>query len=167
MPLRKLRKAQAVDAACILFSLNTEPDQILKMIEQMEKNDFAPQSLNRELFCREWYGFVHASIVAGLMVNAPNSVLVEYLRTTASLLNTRNIPAEEAKNFVDIHFSPYMDLVGKEEQKSCPQHFFATVCGIEKLEDVPPRAAAFISGTMALVMSAVADKMEQYEILAD
>ncbi len=167
MQRKKLRKTQAVDAACILFSLNTEPDQVLTMIEQMEKNDFAPQSIDRQRFCLEWYGFVHASIVAGLMVHAPNSVLVEYLRTTTSLLSTRQISKEDADTFVDIYFAPYMELVGKEEQKACPQHFFAKACGIENLEDVPPRALAFISGTMALVLSAVTDKLENYEILAD
>ncbi len=167
MPTKKLGKAQAVDAACILFSLNTEPDQVLKMIEQMEKDGFAPLSISRELFCREWYGFVHATIVANLMVHAPNSVLVDYLRTTSALLKTRNIPKDEAKNFVDTHFAPYMELVGKEEQKACPEQFFKAVCNIQSLDAVPPRALAFLSGTMALVMSAVTDKLEQYEILAE
>ncbi len=167
MPKKKLHKAQAVDAGCILFSLNTEPDQLYKMIEQLEKDGFASQSIDKDLFCREWYGFVHATIVANFMVNAPNSVLVEYLRNTSALLKTRDIPKSEAKNFVDTHFAPYMELVGKEEQQACPQQFFKAVCRIETLENVPPRALAFISGTMALVMSAVADKLDNYEILAD
>ncbi len=167
MPPRKLPRPQAVDAACILFSLNTEPDQVLTMIEQMEKQGFAPDTIDRELFCREWYGFVHATLVASLMVHAPNSVLVDYLRQTSNLLKTRNIPKEEAKKFVDEHFAAYMELVGKAEQKECPKHFFHKVCGIAELEQVPPRALALLSGTMALVMGAVADKLENYEILAD
>ncbi len=167
MRKKKLQKNQAVDAGCILFSLNTEPDQVLNMLEHMEKDDFTPKSIDSALFCREWYGFVHAAIVAGLMVHAPNSVLVEYLRNTAALLKTRDIPEEESNTFVDKHFSPYMELVGHSEQKSCPQHFFATVCGIENMENVPPRALAFISSTMALVLSTVTDKLEQYDILAD
>ncbi len=167
MPPRKLPRPQAVDAACILFSLNTEPEQLRKMIEQMEKEDFAEKSIQRELFYKEWYGFVHAVVVTSLMVHAPNSVLVDYLRQTSSLLKTRNIPKEDAKFFVDTHFAPYMELVGKAEQKECPKLFFKQVCGIDDLEQVPPRALALVSGTMALVMSAVADKLEQYEILPD
>ncbi len=167
MRKKKLQKNQAVDAACILFSLNTEPDQVLNMLEHMNKDGLHEYTIDPELFCLEWYGFVHAAIVAGLMVHAPNSVLVEYLRVTISLLKTRNISEEQAHDFVDVHFSPYMELVGKEEQSACPQHFFSVLCHTERIEDIPPRALAFISGTMALVMSAVADKLEQYEILAD
>ncbi len=167
MRKKKLQKKQAVDAACILFSLNTEPHQVLNLLEHLEKDGFAPQSIDRDLFCLEWYGFVHAAIVAGLMVHAPNSVLVEYLRNTTSLVKTRPISEEAAQDFVDKHFSPYMELVGKAEQQGCPQHFFAATCGMTQVEDVPPRALAFIAGTMAMVMGAVTDKLEQYEILAD
>ncbi len=164
---KKLARSQAVDAACILFSLNTDYNQVIKMIEQLERDGFKPKSINRDLFCKEWYGFVHAALVASLMVNAPNSVLVEYLRNTSALLKKCNIPKSEAKHFVDTHFSPYMELVGQGAQKQCPKRFFQVVCSINELENVPNRALAFISGTMALVMSAVADKLEQYEILAD
>ncbi len=167
MPLKKLHKNQAVDAACILFSLNTEPEHLFAIIDQMEKDGFAPQSINRPLFCREWYGFVHAAIVAGLMVHAPNAVLVDYLRNTSALLKTRHIAKNQAKHFVDTHFAPYMEMVGKEDQKSCPKHFFMRVCQLQNLEDIPPRALALISGTMALVISAVNDKLESYEILAE
>ncbi len=164
---KKLPLAQAVDAACILFSLNTEPEHLVKMIDQLEKDGFAPHSIDRNLFCKEWYGFVHASLVSLLMVHAPNSVLVAYLRNTSSLLKKRNIPKEQAKVFVDTHFAPYMELIGKEEQNLCPKYFFKAVFGMEDIEKIPPRALAFVAGTMALVLSAVADKLEQYELLAD
>ncbi len=167
MKKKKLPLAQAVDAACILFSLNTEPAQLVKMIDQMENDSFAPHSIDRNLFCREWYGFVHATLVSSLMLHAPNSVLVAYLRSTTSLLKKRNIPKEQAKNFVDTHFAPYMELVGKEEQNKCPKQFFNAVFHIDEMEKIPPRALALISGTMALVLSAVRDKIEQYEILAE
>ncbi len=167
MMKKKLPLSQAVDAACILFSLNTEPEQLVNMVDQMEKDGFTPHSIDRNLFCKEWYGFVHATLAASLMVHAPNSVLVAYLRNTTSLLKTRNVPKDQAKNFVDTHFAPYMELVGKEEQRKCPQQFFKAVCGIHDVDKIPPRALAFISATMALVLSAVADKLEQYELLAD
>ncbi len=164
MSPRKLSRAQAVDAACILFSLNTEIEQIQSLIAQMESCGLVS---SHELFQREWFGFVHAAIVTSLMVHAPNSVLVDYLRSTRTLLSSRHIPKEEAKAFVDTHFAHYMEILGKEEQKHCPQFFFKKVYDIENIEDVPSRALALISATMAMLISSVTDKIEQYDIQVD
>ncbi len=160
-PLKKLSRTQAVDAACILFSLNTEPEQLEKLAKQMEQCGLFD---TKHIFQREWFGFVHAAIVAQLMVHAPNSVLVDYLRHTTALLKNRHIPKEDAKDFVDTHFSHYMEILGKEEQKNCPKFFFQKVYALDELKDVPPKALALISGTMAMLLSSVADKMERYDI---
>ena len=167
MSKKKLSLKQGVDAACILFTLNSEKEQVLNLLVQMEKDSFSPNSIDKELFCFEWYAFVHAAVVAGLMVHAPNITLVEYLRQTSSLLQTKGIAIAKTQNFVDQHFTPYIELVGMEDQKLCPERFFQMVCKINKIENIPKKALALISATMALVMSAIADKMDKYEFLAD
>lgn len=44
--------------------------------------------------------------------------------------------------------------------------FFGRLIGRE-LADVPPRAAAVVSGVMAMIFAAVLDKLEQYEFAAE
>ncbi len=165
-------RAQSVEGACILFSLNTEPQHVLQLAKQLQDMGLRyGKSVGilegERLFCHHWYAFVHASIVSRLMVVAPNSVLVDYLRQTTTLLAQRHIPKREAKFYVDTYFSPYMDLLAKEEQKYCPQLFLKSVYGFENVMDVPPRALALLSGTMAMLLSAVADKLDQYDMQVD
>ncbi len=162
---KNLSRSQGVEAACILFSLNTKRDQVQELASNIEESGLLVK--DKELFCREWYGFVHAAIVAGLMVHAPNSVLVDYLRCTSALLKEHGIAKSEAKNFVDTHFAPYMEMLGKEEQQKCPSQFFKAVFGAHDLQQVPPRALALVSATMAMLLSAITDKLEQYQILSD
>ncbi len=162
MSQKVLSMAQGVEAACILFSLNTEQAQVDQLAANIAEDGLNVNDI--KLFRLEWYGFVHAAIVAGLMVHAPNSVLVEYLRSTSALLKEHGIPRSEAKNFVDTHFAPYMEMLGKQEQQSCPAHFFKVIFGIDSLQQVEPRALALVSATMAMLLSSVADKFEQYQI---
>ncbi len=162
---KTLSRAQGVEAACILFSLNTERSQVEQLANNIKESELLIN--DSEFFFREWYGFVHAAIVAGLMVHAPNSVLVDYLRSTSNLLKTHGIAKSEAKKFVDTHFAPYMEMLGKEEQQKCPSHFFKAVFNIQVLHQVPPRALALMSATMAMLLSAIADKLEQYDIESD
>ncbi len=165
MAKKVLSRAQGVEAACILFSLNTDRAQVDQLATNI--NESGLQISDGELFRKEWYGFVHAAIVAGLMVHAPNSVLVDYLRSTSSLLKEHGIPKNDAKSFVDTHFAPYMEMLGKQEQQSCPEYFFKAVFGIESQLQVPARALALVSATMAMLLSAIADKLEQYQIESD
>ncbi len=160
-----LSRSKGVEAACILFSLNTKCEQVEQLALNIEESGLKVK--NKDYFYQEWYGFVHAAIVAGLMVNAPNSVLVDYLRCTTSLLKEHGIAKSEAKKFVDTHFASYMEMLGKEEQQKCPSQFFKAVFGLENLQQVPPRALALVSATMAMLLSVVADKLEQYQILSD
>ncbi len=163
MPQKKhLSLSQGVEAACILFSLNTEHNQVKQFTANIKETGLNVKDMN--FLYREWYGFVHAAIVAGLMVHAPNSVLVEYLRCTTKLLKTHGIDKKEAKLFVDTHFAPYMEMLGKDEKQNCPKHFFKATVGADNLQDVPPRALALVSATMAMLLSAIADKLEQYDI---
>ncbi len=162
---KTLSRAQGVEAACILFSLNTKLEQVKQLLTNIEENGLKVP--DEDFFYKEWYGFVHAAIVAGLMVHAPNSVLVDYLRSTTNLLKEHNIAKNEAKHFVDTHFAPYMEMLGKEEQQKCPSQFFNAIFGIEDLTKLPPRAVALVSATMAMLLSAVTDKLEQYQIESD
>ncbi len=165
MSKKVLSRAQGVEAACILFTLNTERTQVDQLAANIAESGL--EINDSGFFRREWYGFVHAAVVAGLMVHAPNAVLVDYLRSTSALLKEHGIPKSEAKHFVDTHFSPYMEMLGKGEQQNCPRQFFKALFNIESLEQVPARALALVSATMAMLLSAVTDKFEQYQIESD
>ncbi len=161
MTVKTLSKDRAVEAACILFELNTDPQQIMRMATEA---GLMEQGIDKDILCRQWYAFVHAAVVAGLMVHAPNSVLVDYLRSTSALLKKHGIPKKDVKSFVDNDFSPYMELLGKEEQQQCPQIFFQKVCHSENMQAVPSHTLACVAGTMALLLSTIADKLEQYDM---
>ncbi len=165
MSQKKLSKIQGVEAACILFSLNTESSQVNQLLQNITEDGLKVN--NADNFRREWYGFVHAAVVAGLMVHAPNSVLVDYLRSTSTILKEHGIEKSETKDFVDKNFAPYMEMLGKQEQQNCPQYFFKVLFNVDNLEQAPPRAVALMSATMAMVLSAIADKLEQYHIQSD
>ena len=81
---KTLHPEQAVQAACFLFELNTREGDILEMADRAGiPHADAPA---RKTLTREWYGFVHAAVVYGLMAQAPNLVMAEYLRSTRALL---------------------------------------------------------------------------------
>ena len=84
---KQLTAAQGMDAACILFELNSKREHIVNLAFGAE----IPEACLTEPgalpdFCAEWRAFVHATVTAGLMQHAPNSVLVGYLRRTGELL---------------------------------------------------------------------------------
>lgn len=163
-----INRTQGVEAAAILFALNTEPDDVLRLAGEADLlHGDAKESLGKAL-CMQWYGFVHAAVVAGLMVYAPNIVVASYLRHTRYLL--KGIKGQDdaaCDHFIDHIFTPYMELLVSERQKECPALFFRHVCGAQSLEGVPARAAVIISGAMAMTLGTIFDTLEQYEILAE
>lgn len=163
---KELSLAQGVEAARILFDINTDTTQLLRLAKEAGLPHCADQAAERVL-CLQWYGFVHAAVVAGLMVHAPSIAVAQYLRETTSLLTARGLSPEACDNFIDTVFSPYMELLAQEKPEQCPAVFFRHVCQVERLEDVHARTVAMISATMAMVISAVADKLEHYHILAE
>lgn len=169
-----LTSAQGVEAAAILFELNTEPKQVMRMLREADLLDAcatdasaAPAEDHAQRLCLHWYGFVHAAVVAGLMVHAPNVVTVSYLRSTRYLLKGRSLSDAVCDSFVDTYFTPYMELLVLERLKECPARFFRLTLGLERMEDVPPRAAALVAGAMAMTLGAVFDKLERYDIQAE
>lgn len=81
---KQLSVARAVEAAGILFELNSGRQGVLAMAEQAGLSCASPDAEKKLL--REWYAFVHAAVLYGLMVQAPNIVVVEYLRGTQDIL---------------------------------------------------------------------------------
>ena len=80
-----LSPEQAVQAACILFELNTREQDLLEMAQRAGVP--CGDDASRRALTREWYGFVHAAVVYGLMAQASNQVMAEYLRSTRTLLS--------------------------------------------------------------------------------
>ena len=156
---RKLTLAQAVEAAGILFELNTEPKGALAIAARAG----LPCGTDGEkaAFLWEWRAYVHAAVLYGLMVQAPN-VVVEYLRATQDMLRRLGYSAEQATDFVDGAFRAYTDPMVRTQTQECPAVFFQRLLGKE-LADVPAATVALISAVMAMVMSATLDKLEQYE----
>lgn len=176
MSKKTLTAAQGVEAGCILFELNSRAEAIDNMARGAMMPEQYRQGAGAELFRAEWRAFVHAVVTAGLMQYAPNSVLTGYLRQTARLLAlAAPSPAGAARateaavtQFVDGPFAQYMPLLAREQQAACPELFCGRLARQLKGGSMPDnRAKARLAAIMAMVISAIWDKLEQYEILAD
>ena len=181
---KQLTAAQGMDAACIFFELNSKREHIVNLAFGAE----IPEACLTEPgalpdFCAEWRAFVHATVTAGLMQHAPNSVLVGYLRRTGELLaatakaegaslHTQAVPvSEDSLNaFVDGPFAAYMPLLAQEKQHQCPV-LFCRRLGYDEDSRIAPetlkKIQARLAAVMALVITAIWDKLDQYEIAAD
>lgn len=180
---KQLSAAQGIEAACVLFQLNSRTEDIRRLVRNIfESAQLSPAWLEGEgltRFCHEWRAFTHAVVTAGLMQHAPNNVLTGYLRQTGNLLRhaAAGAPqrteedAENLESFVDGPFARYMALLAQERQAQCPGLFCRrlaaeqTDCGVFPATDA--RVQARLAAAMALVISAVWDKLGEYEILPD
>ena len=109
-------------------------------------------------------GFVHAAVVYGLMAQASNQVMAEYLRSTRTLLSQMaGYTPEQIESFIDDTFSSYIRLMAQNQQKQCPSLFYQRLVGEGALETLPKERVAFLSGMMAITMCAILDKLGQYE----
>ena len=161
---RSLSVAQAVEAAAVLFSLNTGREGVLAMASRAGLPCATEEDIRKLLW--EWQAFVHAAVLYGLMVQAPNVVVVGYLRSTQDMLDHLGYTREEADAFVDGAFRAYSDPMVRTRTQECPQVFFHRLLGKE-IGDVPADTAAMVSGVMAMILSAVLDKLEQYDYQLD
>lgn len=110
------------------------------------------------------YGFVHAAVVYGLMAQASNQVMAEYLRSTRTLLSANGrVYPRAVESFIDDTFSSYIRLMAQNQQKQCPSLFYQRLVGEGALETLPKERVAFLSGMMAITMCAILDKLGQYE----
>ena len=157
---RRLTLAQAVEAASILFELNTEPKAALAIAARAGLPCATEEE--QKAFLWEWRAYVHASVLYGLMVQAPNVVVVEYLRVTQDMLHSLGYGSEQAADFVDGAFRAYTDPMVRTQTQECPSVFFQRLLN-KPMADVPAQTVAMISAVMAMVMSATLDKLEQYE----
>ena len=134
MSKKQLGAAQGIEAACILFQLNSKTADILRLAQNAGLPPVFTTGAERARLCAEWRAFVHAAVTAGLMQHAPNSVLVGYLRQTGPLLRAAEAdtpggcaPPESQQpaqtDFVDGPFASYMTLLGHGEQAGCPSLF--------------------------------------------
>ena len=157
-----LSPEQAVQAACILFELNTREQDLLEMAPRAGVP--CGDDASRRALTREWYGFVHAAVVNGLMAQASNQVMAEYLRSTRTLLSQMaGYTPEQIESFIDDTFSSYIRLMAQNQQKQCPSLFYQRLVGEGALETLPKERVAFLSGMMAITMCAILDKLGQYE----
>jgi len=157
---RKLSLARAVGAAGILFELNTDEQGVLAMAGRAGLPCAAQEERGRLML--EWRAYVHAAVLYGLMVQAPNVVVVEYLRSTQAMLGSLGYSHEEAEAFVDGAFRAYVDPMVRTQTQECPSVFFRRLLG-KDIGELPKQTVAVVSGVMAMIMSAVLDKLEQYE----
>lgn len=223
MSKKQLSAAQGIEAACILFSINTDTEGVVRLAHSAQLPPVYLEGMGAICFCSEWRAFTHAVVTAGLMQYAPNSVLMGYLRQTGNLLQhaahtqpaspsqpanaaqstspsqneelaqsacpaqneepgqpaSASGPAKEPGNtpqgleaFVDGPFAQYMPLLAQSEQSQCPELFcqrLAVETARVRGEATPPdnQSKARLAAIMAMLISAVWDKLEQYEILAD
>lgn len=180
MDKKQLSAARGMEAACILFQLNSKTDAIIAMAQGAQMPAEYLTGPGAAMFCAEWRAFVHAVVTAGLMRHAPNVVFMGYLRQTGNLLadagSIGDGPREDAEAaltaFVDGPFAQYMPLLAQEQQASCPDLFcqrLAVQAARLRGQATPPddRAKARLAAIMAMVISAVWDKLEQYEFLAE
>lgn len=161
---KQLSCAQSVEAAVILFELNTKKDEIARMAEHAQLPDDAARSFKIYI---EWLAFMHAAIAYTLMHRAPAIVAAEYLRGTRQMLQTY-APAEQqnADTFVDKIFTPYVECLVQERQKDCPVLFIQRITGQEETT-VNPATLRVVSGVMAMALCSVMDALSPYEMLPD
>lgn len=179
MPKKQLSAQRGIEAACILFEINTRTDDILRMAAGAAMPDVYTHGPGALLFCAEWRAFAHAVVTAALMQAAPNAVLLGYLRQTGALLAAAEAPTRYADvqaaqasltAFVDGPFAQYMPLLAHGQQAACPDVFCrrlteqAAPFGGTEPDD---RAKARLAAIMAMLMAAVRDKLDDYDILAD
>ena len=157
---RKLTVAEAVKAASILFELNTGESGVLALAGKAGLPCATDEE--KKALMLEWRAFVHAAVLYGLMVQAPNVVVVEYLRVTQQMLGSLGYAPKEAEDFVDGAFRAYVDPMVRTKTQECPSVFFRRLLN-KDVAEVPAAAAATVSGVMAMILSAILDKLEQYE----
>ena len=160
---KKLSKEEAVQAAVILFELNTKREELLDLLERAGIPCDDAHAALRETAIEQWYGFVHAAIVYALMNQAPNAIVAEYLRSTRILLQTiAGYSEDHLEQFIDTTFSGYVRLMAQDKQKESPVLFYKQVLGGNPVEELPVERVAFLSGMMAITMCAILDKLEKY-----
>ena len=183
---RRLSAAEGVQAACILFSLNTETDAILNMLRHCGFPAGLLQDGHAGTLCTEWRAFVHAAVTAALMQHAPVEVVLAYLRQTHQLLQGETAPAgpspakagadgteadataltEALSRFVDGPFSAYMPLLAQAGAQACPALFYRR-SGAELPQPEALAVQARLAAIMALLISTLNDKLDAYDIQPD
>ena len=194
MSKKQLTAAQGIEAACILFAINTDVEGMVRLAHSAQLPSSYLDGPGAISFCSEWRAFTHAVVTSGLMQYAPNSVLMGYLRQTGNLLRHADQSqaaqhgqgADKAEDsgkctedagakleaFVDGPFAQYMPLLAQGQQSQCPELFcqrLAVETARIRGEATPldNQSMARLAAIMAMLISAVWDKLEQYEILAD
>ena len=181
MSKKQLSAAQGMEAACILFQINSKTADIINMASGAQMPQEYLSGPGAEMFCAEWRACVHAVVTAAIMQHAPNTVFLAYLRQTGNLLAAASSGFDKADNkaveaalnaFVDGPFAQYMPLLALEQQAQCPDlvcQRLAVQAANLRGQATPPddHAKARLAAIMAMVISAVWDKLEQYDIQAD
>lgn len=161
---KRLSCTQSVEAAAILFELNTKKDEINRMAAHAQ---FPADAASAAKIYLEWLAFMHAAIAYSLMHHAPAVVVAEYLRGTRHMLQTYAPAAHhDADSFVDKVFTPYVECLVQERQKDCPVLFIQRIIG-QDTADLPPLTLRVLSGVMAMALCSVMDALSQYEMLPD
>lgn len=175
---RRLTAAEGVQAAGILYDLNTEQAAILRMAEGCGFPPDLLQGAAARRLCDEWRAFVHAAVTAALMQHAPTGVVLAYLRQTHSLLSgdpaeaasrpqPATLRADELNAFVDGPFSAYMPLLAQGKPQACPA-LFCRRAGLELSPEAGGLAVqARLAAVMALLISTFNDRLEAYAIQSD
>ena len=157
---RRLSLAEAVDAGRFLFEINSAEEGVLALMRQAGLACDAPEERARLL--EEWRAYVHASVLAAFMECAPNAVWLEYERATQPMLRRLGYGKEQGEAFVDGPLKAYAELLFSGRAKECPALFFLRAAG-KQMRDMPPRCAAVLAGAMAMLLSALIDRLEQYD----
>ena len=125
MSKKQLNAAQGLEAACILFEINSKTADIINMASGAQMPEEYLSGPGAEMFCAEWRAFVHAVVTAAV-----------------------------------------------RQQAQCPDLFcqrLAVQAANLRGQASPPddHAKARLAAIMAMVISAVWDKLEQYDIQPD
>lgn len=173
---RRLSAAEGVQAACILFALNTDGGAVLRMLAGCGFPAGLLQGESARRMCEEWRAFVHAAVTASLMQHAPTAVVLAYLRQTRQLLDgaarpfpqppADGVSAQMLGNFVDGPFSAYMPLLAQAEPQTCPSLFYRR-SGADLPQAEALAVQARLAAVMALLISTLNDKLDAYDISAE
>ena len=111
-------------------------------------------------------------VMYGKGISRTGELLAATAKAEGASLHTQAVPvSEDSLNaFVDGPFAAYMPLLAQEKQHQCPV-LFCRRLGYDEDSRITPeilkKIQARLAAVMALVITAIWDKLDQYEIAAD
>lgn len=163
MSKKQLSAIQGVEAACILFQLNSKTADILRLAENAGVPPVYRSDAEKGRLCAEWRAFVHAVVAARAYAACAQQCagrLLEGNRRVAArgggARRARPFPQRfpsRAGRLCGRPFAAHMALFAQEQYAHCPALFCERL--VHGSSPLDARTQARLAAVMALVISAI------------